>query len=48
MHYAALLVIDSDHTSHLIDQYQSQLQKLVNADVDNLVQLKAKSILDRR
>ena len=47
MHYAALLVIDSDHTSHLIDQYQSQLQKLVNADVDNLVQLKAQSILGR-
>ena len=48
MHYAALLVIDYGHTSHLINQYQSQLQTLVNADVDNLVQLKAQSILGRR
>ena len=41
-------VIHSDQSDHLKNQYQCQLQKLVNADVDNLVQLKAKSILDRR
>jgi len=41
-------VIHSDQSDHLKNQYQCQLQKLVNADVDNLVKLKAKSILDRR
>ena len=48
MHYAGLLVIHSDQSNHLKNQYQWQLQTLVNADVDSLVQLKAKSILDRR
>ena len=48
MHYVGLLVIHSDQSDHLKNQYQCQLQKLVNADVDNLVKLKAKSILDRR
>ena len=48
MHYAGLLVIHSDQSNHLKNQYQCQLQRLVNADVDSLVQLKAKSILDRR
>ena len=48
MRYAGLLLIQSDQSDHLKNQYQCQLQMLVNADVDNLVQLKAKSILDRR
>ena len=48
MRYAGLLVIHSDQSNHLQNQFQCQLQALVNADVDNLVQLKAKSILDRR
>ena len=48
MHYVGLLVVHSDQSDHLKNQYQCQLQKLVNADVDSLVQLKAKSILDRR
>ena len=38
MRYAGLLVIHSDQSDHLKNQYQCQLQKLVNADVDNLVQ----------
>jgi bilin biosynthesis protein len=48
MHYVGLLVIYSDQSNHLKNQYQCQLQTLVNSDVDNLVQLKAQSILDRR
>ena len=48
MRYAGLLLIQSDQTNHLKYQYQCQLQMLVNADVDSLVQLKAKSILGRR
>ena len=45
MRYAALLVINSDQSHYLLYQYERQLQKLVNADVDSLVQLKAHSIL---
>ena len=48
MRYAGLFLIHSDQSDHLKNQYQCQLQTLVNADVDDLVQLKAKSILDRR
>ena len=43
MHYVGLLVIHSDQSDHLKNQYQCQLQKLVNADVDNLVKLKRKA-----
>ena len=46
MRYAALLLIQSDQSDHLQLRYQQQLQQLVESDVDNLLQLKAQSVLD--
>ena len=47
MRYAGLLLIQSNQTEDLQLRYQRQLQQLFESDDDSLLQLKAKSILDR-